>query len=159
MLWRETGREGGRRVGATTQRIQVGACAPTPSATASRRLARAVSAAAAAAAAAAYAVRLQRSVPPLLHLLSCHPAPSLRPKKTRPTWYFCTLSARFSSNWLRSMASRSAFFWARPAYRLLPATSRPVSSSTALEAASGSLKLMKPKHLDLPLPSCYGVVG
>lgn len=28
------------------------------------------------------------------------------------TWYFCTRSARFSSNWLRSMASRSAFFWA-----------------------------------------------
>lgn len=37
--------------------------------------------------------------------------------RPRPTWYFCTLSARFSSNWLRSMASRSAFFWALGAGR------------------------------------------
>mmetsp|Transcript_32936 Transcript_32936/g.83598 ORF Transcript_32936/g.83598 Transcript_32936/m.83598 type:complete len:267 (+) Transcript_32936:1962-2762(+) len=68
-------------------------------------------------------------------------------------WYLAMRSWRTSSNLALSTAERSAFFCARPAYRVLPLCSLPCSVSTALAAASGSLKLTKPKPLELPLSS------
>mmetsp|Transcript_12785 Transcript_12785/g.26978 ORF Transcript_12785/g.26978 Transcript_12785/m.26978 type:complete len:213 (+) Transcript_12785:515-1153(+) len=59
-------------------------------------------------------------------------------------------SRRLTSYCWRSMASRSAFFWARPQYRFLPPNSLPFMASTAFDASVGLSKLTKPNPLDLP---------